>query len=77
MYIRSVTMKPKQFEFKFDDTRLSSIYKNKIALRLKVLLLRPDIPLSLPCWLSQFSFTHSEWFLPNRVVIRDDSNTYF
>ena len=34
---------PSRFEFKFDDTRLSSKYKNKIG-----------VALSLPCWLSQF-----------------------
>ena len=44
------------FEFKFDDTRLSSWYKNKIG-PIEFFLLRPDVAKSLPCWLSQFSFS--------------------
>ena len=40
------------FEFKFDDTRLSSYYKNKIG-PIKFFLLHPDFANSLPCWLSQ------------------------
>ena len=52
MYIRSGTMKP-EFEFKFDDTRLASWYKNKIS-RIDFFLLSPDVAKSLPCWLSQF-----------------------
>ena len=43
------------FEFKFDDTRLSSYYKNKIG-PIKTFLFRPDFAKSLPCWLSQFSW---------------------
>ena len=44
-----------RFEFKFDDTRISSQNKNKIGPIKKTMLL-PDVALSLPCWLSQFSW---------------------
>ena len=37
------------FEFKFDDTRLSSWYQNKIA-QLNFFLSVPDVAKSLPCW---------------------------
>ena len=42
------------FEFKFDDTRLSSYYKNKIGNNWNFCLLHSDFAKSLPCWLSQF-----------------------
>ena len=45
-----------KFEFKFDDSRLSSWYKNRNGL-IYFFLLPPDVALSLPCWLSQFSFS--------------------
>ena len=44
------------FEFKFDDTRLCSWYKNKID-PIEFFLLRPDVAKSLLCWLFQFSFS--------------------
>ena len=40
------------FEFKFDDTRLSSYFKDKIG-PIDFFFLHPDIALSLACWLSQ------------------------
>ena len=40
------------FEFKFDDTRLSSWYKK--GQNWNFCLLRPDFAKSLPCWLSHF-----------------------
>ena len=46
-------MKPKLFEFKFDDTRLSAKFKNKIG-PIEFFLLPPDVDKSLPCGLSQF-----------------------
>ena len=46
-----------RFEFKFDDTRLSSLYKNKIGLIEILFFLLPDVALFLPCWLSQLNFS--------------------
>ena len=41
-----------RFEFKFDETRLSSWYKNKIG---RIIFFCCTLTLlSLPCWLSQF-----------------------
>ena len=47
-------MKLKYFEYKFDDTRLSSYYENIIG-PIKFFLLRLDFAKSLPCLLSQFN----------------------
>ena len=40
------------FEFKYDDTRLSSYFKDKIG-PIDFFFLHPDIALSLACWLFQ------------------------
>ena len=48
------------FEFKFDDTRLSS-YIIKIG-PINFFLLLPDFAKSLPCWLRQSKGYHQIWF---------------
>ena len=44
------TMKPKLFQFKFDDTRLSLQYKNKIG-PIIAIIIAYNVAKSLPCWL--------------------------
>ena len=51
------------FEFKFDDTRLCSLCKNKID-PIEFFLLRPDIAKYLPCYLLILIYVHKSVFKP-------------